>query len=93
MLMTTEGKLRNAENDVIILTNNNKILKTEIAVRDAADAEVVRQSEVQTKVIEKKVKQIEKVYVPQIEYVIQYKEDANASSCENANSMLTGIIY
>ena len=93
MLMTTECKLNKAIVTNTQLESDKKELQSAIAVRDAADKEVIRVAEVQTKVVEKRVKEIETVYVPQIEYIVKYEGDKNASSCENANSMLTSIIY
>lgn len=47
----------------------------------------------QVEVIEKKVVQIQKVYVPQIEYVKEYVKDENETSCDGSNRLISNIVY
>lgn len=81
------------ENKILKLENDNNSLQMQVKTRDSADKEIIRRAKIQTVVVEKKVEQIKKIYIPQIEYVIRYKENKNASNCENANAMLNSVVY
>lgn len=47
----------------------------------------------QVEVIEKKAVQIQKVYVPQIEYVKEYVKDENETVCDGSNKLISNIVY
>lgn len=81
--------------ETVILKKDYEIadLNANIMASRTADKEVLKIVEYKDKVIEKKVVEIQKVYVPQIEYIDRYVGDVNASNCDNGNSLLNTVIY
>ena len=59
---------------------------------NANDAAIVAARD-EAKVIEKKVVEIKKVYVPQIEYIDRYIGDRNETNCDSSTKLITSFVY
>ena len=72
--------------ELVNLDTINKLL-------DGANKSAVATANEQFKVVEKKVIEIKKVYVPQIEYIDRYAGDINETNCNDSNGLLTSFVY
>ncbi len=86
----------------IVINNKNEyinnvkdelsIAKKELAIRQAASKEVAEKVNTQKIYVDRVVKEIETVYVPQFEYITNYIGDSN-DSCNDSNKLITSIIF
>lgn len=53
----------------------------------------INQAKNSAKVVEKKIVEIKKVYVPQIEYIDRYIGDGNETNCDDVNGLLKSVVY
>ena len=63
------------------------------SVLENVNAAAIVSANEQVKVVEKKVIEIKKVYVPQIEYIDRYVGDVNETNCNDSNGLLTSFVY
>lgn len=78
--------------------SNNSLKKEVVELRNWKQTEkvvekiVFKEVEGQTKVIEKKVVEIQKVYVPVKEYIKEYIGDSN-ETCKSSDELIRSIVY
>ena len=85
-LRTSEKVIAEQKIELVNLGIRNKLL-------DGANRSAVVIANEQVKVVEKKVIEIKKVYVPQIEYIDRYVGDGNETNCNDSNGLLTSFVY
>ena len=90
-------KLESQLKDVNNVVNEQKLELVNCEVRNsvltnANDAAIVAARD-EAKVIEKKVVEIKKVYVPQIEYIDRYVGDGNETNCDSSTKLITSFVY
>ena len=88
-----ENNLRASEK--VIAEQKLELVNLDIRNKLLEDANIAAftQSKKDAKVIEKKVVEIKKVYVPQIEYIDRYVGDRNETNCKSVDGIITGFIY
>lgn len=89
-----EEKLRASE----MIVAEQKVALVELETRnkllDNAKKSAIALAHDEAKIIEKKIIEIKKVYIPQIEYIDRYVGEGNETNCEkNVNGIITGFIY
>lgn len=73
--------------ELVTLQTRNKLL-------DNANKSAITLAHSEANIVGKRIIEIEKVYIPQIEYIDRYVGDTNATNCEkNVNGIITGFIY
>lgn len=72
--------------EIVGLENELGIMKLTNEIELTASAKAV-------KVIENRVVEIKKVYVPQIEYIDRYVGDSNETDCQRADGLLNSVVY
>lgn len=90
-------KLENQLKDINNVVNGQKLELVNCEIRNsvlvnANEAAIATASE-QVKVVEKKVVEIKKVYVPQIEYIDRYVGDRNETNCDSSTKLITSFVY
>ena len=88
-----ESQLKDANN--VINEQKLELVNCEVinsVLTNANDAAIVAARD-EAKVIEKKVVEIKKVYVPQIEYIDRYVGDKNETNCNDVNGLLQSVVY
>ena len=85
-LRTSEKVIAEQKLELVNLGIRNKLL-------DGANKSAVAIASEQVKVVEKKVVEIKKVYVPQIEYIDRYIGDRNETNCDSSTKLITSFVY
>ena len=88
-----ENKLVDAKEQVYVLEKDKAKLDIRIDVLENANKVAIEEASKEAKIVEKKVVEIKKVYVPQIEYIDRYVGDGNESNCEDIDGLLKSVVY
>ena len=88
-----EHKLNLANDEIHVLEIDKFQLGVEIETMIAANEAAIALAHDSGKVVEKKVVEIKKVYVPQIEYIDRYVGDKNETNCNDVNGLLQSVVY
>ena len=95
-----ERKLSDSKDEIHVLQIDKFQLQTENDVLVNANNIALQRAKRESKTIEKKVVEIQKVYVPQIEYIDRYivKENnetrgTSESNCKGTNELISSIVY
>lgn len=96
-LVVGNYKLEDSLRDVNNVVNEQKLELVNCEVRNsvlvnANEAAIVTAGNT-VKVVEKKVVEIKKVYVPQIEYIDRYVGDRNETNCDSSTKLITSFVY
>ena len=90
-------KLENSLNEAngAISEQRLELVNCEIrnSMLDNANVAAIVSAREQVKIVEKKVVEIKKVYVPQIEYIDRYVGDGNETNCDSSTKLITSFVY
>ena len=96
-LVVGNYKLEDSLNEANIVVNEQKLELVNCEIRSSvlenANAAAIATVSEQVKVVEKKVVEIKKVYVPQIEYIDRYVGDRNETNCDSSTKLITNFVY
>ena len=96
-LVVGNYKLENSLNEANTTVNEQKLELVNCEVRNSvlgsANEAAIAAASQQVKVVEKKVVEIKKVYVPQIEYIDRYVGDGNETNCDSSTKLITSFVY
>ena len=68
-------------------------LHTQLGIMRQANTDAIVAATREADIIEKRVVEIKKVYVPQTEYIDRYIGDNNETNCNNSNGLLNSFVY
>ena len=70
-----------------------RVLKRTVQANAEADKEVLLRVEYKDRVIEKKIVEVQEIYVPQIKYIKEFVRIENETDCNASNRFVNSIVY